>query len=79
VNAMEFIVIVLLLAIPLLAIRGHYQNKARRLHAQGEEAEARELRERLTALEERIKVLERIVTDERYDLKQRFRDLERAK
>lgn len=74
-NAMEFIVIVLLLAIPILAIRGHYQAKARRLHAQGDEAEAAKLDERLTALEDRIEVLERIVTDERYELKQRFKDL----
>jgi hypothetical protein len=31
--------------------------------------------QRLEQLEERVRVLERIVTDERYDLKQQFKDL----
>jgi hypothetical protein len=35
-----------------------------------------ELLERLHEVEERVRVLERIVTDERYDLKQQFKDLE---
>lgn len=35
-----------------------------------------ELIARLNQVEERVRVLERIVTDERYDLKQQFRDLE---
>ncbi len=30
---------------------------------------------KLAALEERVRVLEKIVTDERYDLKRQFRDL----
>ncbi|RPI56637.1 MAG: hypothetical protein EHM50_12105 [Lysobacterales bacterium] len=34
-----------------------------------------ELLERLAQVEERVRVLERIVTDERYDLKQQFKDL----
>lgn len=34
-----------------------------------------ELLERLHQVEERVRVLERIVTDERYDLKQQFKDL----
>ena len=36
----------------------------------------RDLLERLNQVEERVRVLERIVTDERYDLKQQFKDLE---
>ena len=35
-----------------------------------------ELLERLNQVEERVRVLERIVTDERYDLKRQFKDLE---
>jgi hypothetical protein len=31
--------------------------------------------QRLEQLEERVRVLERIVTDERFDLKQQFKDL----
>jgi hypothetical protein len=34
-----------------------------------------ELLERLKQVEERVQVLERIVTDERYDLKRQFKDL----
>jgi hypothetical protein len=34
-----------------------------------------ELLERLNQVEERVRVLERIVTDERYDLRQQFKDL----
>jgi hypothetical protein len=34
-----------------------------------------ELLQRLAQVEERVRVLERIVTDERYDLKQQFKDL----
>jgi hypothetical protein len=34
-----------------------------------------ELMERLNQVEERVRVLERIVTDERYELKQQFKDL----
>jgi hypothetical protein len=34
-----------------------------------------DLQERLNQVEERVRVLERIVTDERYDLKQQFKDL----
>ena len=35
-----------------------------------------ELLARLNQVEERVRVLERIVTDERYDLKRQFEDLE---
>ena len=34
-----------------------------------------ELLQRLAEVEERVRVLERIVTDERFELKQQFRDL----
>ena len=34
-----------------------------------------ELVQRLAEVEERVRVLERIVTDERYDLRQQFKDL----
>jgi hypothetical protein len=35
----------------------------------------KDLMERLRQVEERVQVLERIVTDERYDLKRQFKDL----
>jgi hypothetical protein len=34
-----------------------------------------ELEQRLAQIEERVRVLERIVTDERFDLKQQFKEL----
>jgi hypothetical protein len=34
-----------------------------------------ELLQRLNQVEERVRVLEKIVTDERYDLRQQFKDL----
>ena len=40
-----------------------------------DDAVSTELLARLAQVEERVKVLERIVTDERYDLKQQFKDL----
>lgn len=42
----------------------------------GLERELRGRLDRLEAIEKRLAVLERIVTDRRYDLEQRFRDLE---
>jgi hypothetical protein len=38
-----------------------------------------ELLKRLEEVEERVRVLERIVTDEPFDLKQQFKDLEARK
>jgi hypothetical protein len=35
-----------------------------------------DLNNRLAEVEERVRVLERIVTDDRHDLKQQFKDLE---
>ena len=75
INPFEFIIIIICLSIVAQAIRGHYRSKELRRERQADEAEARETLDRLSSLEERIRVLERIVTDERYELKQRFRDL----
>jgi hypothetical protein len=57
------------------AVQGHYHSRERRRQAQAEQAEVQKTQEQLAALEERIRVLERIVTDDRYELRQRFRDL----
>ena len=69
-------------AIAIVAIVFGYKLLATRLRQQhvsrNTETEAVnvDLRQRLEQLEERVRVLERIVTDERYDLKQQFKDLE---
>jgi hypothetical protein len=54
----------------LLQARMRYRNAEPK-----DDATANEARARLDSLEERIRVLERIVTDERYDLKREFKDL----
>jgi transcription elongation GreA/GreB family factor len=57
----------------LAMIFGHRRRTGENAEAQGrqEETEAR-----LAGLEDRIRVLERIVTDTKSDLKRQFRDLE---
>ena len=52
-----------------------YASRRQASDTDGEPAAAGE--SRLDALEERIQVLERIVTDQGYELRQQFRDLER--
>lgn len=70
-NPFEMVVIIVFLGV----IAGMYKSRMRYRSAQrnpdpGDEA-------RLARLEERIEVLERIVTDSGYDLRRQFRDLER--
>ena len=48
---------------------------AKRTATRRDEQVNTELLERLNQVEERVRVLERIVTDERYDLKRQFKDL----
>jgi hypothetical protein len=74
-NPFEFVIaiVVIVFGYKLLA------TSVRRKHESHEGqvgAENADLRQRLEQLEERVQVLERIVTDERYDLKQQFKDLE---
>lgn len=49
--------------------------RQRHMHRRPDDGVNAELIERLRQVEERVRVLERIVTDERYDLKQQFKDL----
>lgn len=53
------------------------RRERRESHARQEEAERQneELLEQLAQLEERVKVLERIITDDQNDLRRQFRDL----
>jgi FixJ family two-component response regulator len=75
INPFEFVIIIIILSMIGQAIRSHYRTKELRRDRESNEAEVRETLDRLSKLEERIRVLERIVTDERYELKQRFKDL----
>lgn len=68
--ALALISLVLIFKLIRLAIVQTRSTAVRR-----EEAVNAELTERLRQIEERVQVLERIVTDERYDLKRQFKDL----
>ena len=62
--------------VALVLIFNFVKRVARQRHlAPREDPVVPELLERLRQVEERVRVLERIVTDERYDLKQQFKDL----
>ena len=69
--ALSIIALILIFKLVRLAIssRQAHAPRARRSPSSAE------LLERLNEVEERVRVLERIVTDERYDLKQQFKDL----
>ena len=69
----EFVLALIALVIVFRLIRlAIIHNK---LPARRDDAVNKDLLERLNQVEERVRVLERIVTDERYDLKQQFKDL----
>jgi hypothetical protein len=67
--ALAMVALVLIFKLIRVAI---VQNKLVSRRDNGVDAE---LVERLRQVEERVQVLERIVTDERYDLRQQFKDL----
>jgi hypothetical protein len=67
--ALAIVALVLIFKLIRLAI---VSNKCTPRRADAVDAD---LIERLRQVEERVQVLERIVTDERYDLKQQFKDL----
>ena len=72
-QAFEFVIplVALILVYKLIRLVIVHKNPPRR-----DDPVNAELLERLHEVEERVRVLERIVTDERYDLMQQFQDLE---
>jgi hypothetical protein len=73
-NAFEFVIAIIILSFIYRLIAAWMRDRAQYRPATDEPANAA-LLDRLSQLEERVRVLERIVTDERYDLKQQFKDL----
>jgi len=71
-NPFEMVVIIVLIAVGAGVINNYLKHKAESGEGQ---ADTREWMSKLDAMEERIRVLEKIVTDRDYDLKQKFRDL----
>lgn len=71
-NPFEFVLTIVILVFGYKLL---IQLMARKTQRRGDEVANGELLQRLAQVEERVQVLERIVTDERFDLKQQFKDL----
>jgi len=71
----EFVITVLALTLVYKLVVTILQRKNQQRSDASTETVNVELRQRLAEMEERVRVLERIVTDERFDLKQQFKDL----
>lgn len=72
-NVFEFVIIVIILSLTYKFFAGWMKNRTKLVEEPAREA----LIKRLDEVEERVRVLERIVTDERFDLEQQFKELER--
>ena len=72
-NVFEFVLLILVLTFGYKAFETYMKSRS----SKEDDQESNEMEDRFRSLEERIKVLERIVTDDRYDLKKEFKDLER--
>ena len=71
-NPFEFVIVIVVLSFGYKLVSAWLQHRA---VARIEEPGRAELMRRLDEVEERVRVLERIVTDERFDLKQEFKNL----
>ena len=73
-NPFEFVIAIIAITFmyKLIDNRLKHRDTARESTDDGMNAE---LLQRLAQVEERVRVLERIVTDDKYDLKQQFKDL----
>jgi len=73
-NGLEFVVVIIALSFAYKLVSAWMRDRAQTRTVTDQSANAATL-QRLEQLEERVRVLERIVTDERFDLKQQFKDL----
>jgi hypothetical protein len=74
-NPFEFVIVVIALSFGYKLIAAFM--RSREQSRSSDESANAGLVQRLEQLEERVQVLERIVTDERFELKQQFKDLAR--
>jgi hypothetical protein len=72
-NAFEFVIVIISLSFGYKLVAAWLRNREQ--YRVTDESANAALVQRLEQLEERVRVLERIVTDERFDLKQQFKDL----
>jgi hypothetical protein len=70
-NPFEFVIAIIVLSFIYKLLDVWMRQKAGRRS----DETASQMLQRLGDVEERVRVLERIVTDERFDLKQQFKDL----
>jgi hypothetical protein len=75
-NPFEFVIAILVIIFLFKLIDTMIKSKGMRRSEEEAAAVNKDLVQRLAELEDRVRVLERIVTDERYDLKRQFKDLE---
>ena len=77
-NAFEFVLTIILLSFVYKLIAAWMRSRElSRSNDESANANAAQMQQRLDQLEERVQVLERIVTDDRFELKQQFKDLAR--
>ena len=71
-HVFEFVLLILVIVFAYKAFETFLKSRSNKQA----EATEEETDQKLKELEERVNVLERIVTDERYDLRKQFKDLE---
>jgi hypothetical protein len=77
-NAFEFVIVIVIVSfIYKLVAVWMRSRELSRSNDDSANANAALMQQRFGQLEERVRVLERIVTDDRYELKQQFKDLAR--
>ena len=77
-NAFEFVIVIIILSFVYKLLTAWMRGREyRRSHDESANESAALTQQRLEQLEERVRVLERIVTDDRFELKQQFKDLAR--
>ena len=75
-NPFEMVVIIVALGILGGVFKNYFDSRG---DMEASSVERKKMERRIHEMEERIQVLERIVTDENYDLKRQFRDLDKDK
>ncbi len=73
-NVYELVFAIVLVVTLGKVLERHFSSRKR--HRDQSEPDPREHAQRVLDLEKRVQVLERIVTDQGYELRQKFRDLE---
>ncbi len=72
INVFEFVLFLLVIVFVYRVVDTYIKSRADR----DKSTEGADMDARLQEMEDRVRVLERIVTDDRYELKRKFEDLE---